>query len=114
MIDEAKARAAVEDMNQAGLKNLLRAMAVEKHLFQLYAFKELETSYSPPMATMVVEILLWQSKTLVNLAEAIRTAVHEKPRNVTYFGDKMVGRSGMRMTFEGGFAVLVRRSTRRI
>ena len=110
MIDEPAARLALEELHGASVRNLVLALAIEHYLGQVYSLKEIETHYSPATDTMLIEVKNLGDGTLANMAAAIRTAAHQAPKSITYYGDKRLGRSAMRIGFEGGLAVIVRRA----
>jgi len=108
MIDELKAREAVEEMSRNGLQNLLTALEIERQLYLVFSLRELDAHYSPPTATMLITTKMLGSRALANIAQVVRTSVRMAPASIAYYGRRVAERSGMRMSFAGGLAVLIR------
>ena len=99
MIDEARAAEKVNAMNQANVKNLVRALAVQKYLFDIFGDK-VDMAYSPETGTMQIRSKDSRLTVMRNVIESVKRAVREKPSSV------LPGRH-TRLYFPGGFSVVV-------
>ena len=104
MIDDVRAKERVEMMNKQNFENLLKALSVEKSLFDMFG-PSLDSGYSPDTGVFLIHYKDTRSNALKNLVESVKLAVHAKPSSVHYFGTKATT-SGARMDFANGFSVM--------
>lgn len=102
MIDEILAKQKVEEMNKANFNNLLRALAVEKYLFNIFG-SDVDARYNPEVGAMVVQCRDTRENAIKNVVESIKRSAGEVPRRVEYYT------AGARMEFSGGFSVVAKR-----
>ena len=107
MIDDIAVRERVEEMNKANFKNLLRAFAVEKYLFDIFG-SAVDTRYNPEIGAMVVRCCDPRSNAIKNVVESVKRSAGEVPGKVRYFSTRT--ESGARMEFSGGFSAMVMRA----
>lgn len=110
MIDQGKAKEAVMNLNKKNLDNLLRAISIEKYVFEIFG-NMIETKYSPETSAMMVRYFDPRLQAEPNLLSAIKRAMPESPSRVHRMGSRSEN-SRTRLAYPGGLSIVLAYSPR--